>query len=416
MGAVKGLLSTLEAATNENANEWQESILVRNSRGYNVGTTLFGLMARLDNEPAENLEYNWFERDPVRKTVFAAAAQTAGDTVLAIDDNAGSPQSWVPLLPPGTILMNDLTKEFVRIRITGSTNATIERAVGGSAAAISDNQNFTIVTLGKMEGATPVAAQYEDPTTLTNYIQTFNSAVEITNAFKGSVLRTDLDGPIVDRRIQALERIGRDIEFAYFLGQKKKYNVGGTQGASADTTVTQGFQYFTGGIYAALTAFTSASTTGATNIFDGSAATTPITAFNSWLSNVLPFGSDTKLAFCGPSAYAAISTYANTATNGYRIMQNETVFGMNIQVVNTPFGELSLTQHPLFREAQGLRDWMFIVDLPHLAQKVFEKLFLEPNIQANGADSYLEQYRAKLGLKLKFPQAFGVAYELTGLV
>jgi len=35
-------------------------------------------------------------------------------------------------------------------------------------------------------------------------------------------------------------------------------------------------------------------------------------------------------------------------------------------------------------------------------------LFLEPNIQANGNDSYKEQYRAKLGLKLKFLNAHGV--------
>ena len=94
---------------------------------------------------------------------------------------------------------------------------------------------------------------------------------------------------------------------------------------------------------------------------------------------------------------------------------DETVFGMNIQVVNTPFGELSLTQHPMFREASGLQSWIVVVDLPLLAQKTYEKLFLEPNIQANGSDSYLEQYRAKLGLKLKFPQAFAIGTSLTAL-
>ncbi len=69
MSAVSGLLAIKDASTDEWVGEFQQTIFVRNSRGYNVGTTLFGLMARLDNEPADAVEYNWFERDPATKTV-----------------------------------------------------------------------------------------------------------------------------------------------------------------------------------------------------------------------------------------------------------------------------------------------------------------------------------------------------------
>jgi hypothetical protein len=41
-----------------------------------------------------------------------------------------------------------------------------------------------------------------------------------------------------------------------------------------------------------------------------------------------------------------------------------------------------------------------------------EPLFLEPNIQTPGQDSYKEQFRAKLGLKLRFANAFGYAQSL----
>jgi hypothetical protein len=51
-----------------------------------------------------------------------------------------------------------------------------------------------------------------------------------------------------------------------------------------------------------------------------------------------------------------------------------------------------------------------------MTQKVYEKLFLEPNIQTPGTDSYKEQYRAKLGLKLKFANAFGVAHNLSKII
>ncbi|MEI6196617.1 MAG: hypothetical protein WCS42_20055 [Verrucomicrobiota bacterium] len=141
-----------------------------------------------------------------------------------------------------------------------------------------------------------------------------------------------------------------------------------------------------------------------------------LSTFNTWLEQFMTFGSDVKLAFCGPHAYTAVSNFANSATNGYRIMQNETVFGMHITTINTPFGELSLAFHPLFKELAPFNGHMFVVDLPLLAQKTFEPLFLEPDIQVPGEDSYREQYRAKLGLKLKFANAFGMAYDLGTIV
>jgi hypothetical protein len=434
MGAVSGLLGLVNNSSgydsNELANEWQETIFVRNSRGYNVGTTLFGLMSRLDKEPAQNIEFNWFERDPVKKTVYATAATTAAATSITFGSSAsGGNADAGALISAGTLLINDVTREFVLVTsINTSTGvATVSRDVmyttnGGlygtaKASTVTSGDSFTIVTVGRPEGSDPLAAVYETPSVRTNYIQTYNSTVELTNAFKGSVLRSDIDGPLTDRRIQALERIGRDIELSLFLGVRRK---------QTSTTTA----YFSGGIYDALltsglvtaspvtTAVTSVS-----NYVDASggfgttvAGSVSFSAFTSWLGTILPYGSDTKLVFAGPTAFAAISNFANSASNGYRIMQNENVLGMSITEIQTPFGSIGLTQHPLFREATGLSTWMFVVDMAHVVQKTFEGLFLEPNIQNNGNDSYKEQYRAKLGLKLRFPQAFGAINGLRTLV
>lgn len=421
MPAIAGLLSlTSTLAANggnadELANEWQETIFVRNSRGYNVGTSLFGLMSRLTMEPADNIEYNWFERDPIRKTFYSQGSATAAATTLAFgasNTTAASDTAYAWLIP-GTMLMNDTTREYVMVTNAGTSYSTVNvvrnvsfttnggftQTFAGTVAAL---DTWTLITLGKAEGATAVSAVYEAPTTLTNYIQTFNSTVEISNAFKGSVLRSDLEGPLRDRRVQALEKIGRDIELAFLLGARRK------SASVFDGGSGVGYQYFTGGLYNGLYEAGLSTSNLLVNASAGYTTPTALTTFNSFLSNVLPFGSDVKLCFCGPTAYAAISSYANSQSNGYRIMQNENVFGMSITEIQTPFGSIGLTQHPLLREAAGLNKWMFIVDVGMLVQKTFEKLFLEPNIQNFGQDSYKEQYRAKLGLKMKFPQAFGV--------
>jgi hypothetical protein len=410
MSAVSGLLSSSGADTSDLVGEYQETIFVRNAKGLNVGSTLFGLMAKLKSEPADNITYNWFERDPVRRTVYTnGGLLLATSTTLTFADAAAG-AVW-QIMNLGQILRNDRTGEYIRITTadpSAAAVANIERNTFGdqvTGSAILNGDTWTIITLGKDEGADPSRGAYENPSILANYIQTFNSTVYLANAFKGQVMRSDIDGPLTDRRIQALEKISRDIEFAYLFGRKRQL------------AGTNGYVNYTGGIYDGLL---NGGATTAPNILTvaGNLNTGAVTLanFNAWMEAYMTFGSDVKLAFCGPNSYAAVSTFANSASNGYRIMQNETVFGMHITTVNTPFGELSLAYHPLMKESIGFNSTMVVVDLPLLVQKTFEPLFLEPDIQLPGQDSYKEQYRAKLGLKLKFAQAFGVAFNVNSIV
>lgn len=412
MSAVAGLLSSSNASQSldnkgDLVGEYQDKILVRNSKGMNAGSTLFGLMSKLKAEPSENTEFNWFERDPVRRELAANGAdavapttQNQADTIIFQESAAGG-DAW-QFLAEGHILRNDTTGEYVKVVATPTSNTvSVLRAINTSDAptlatyVILDNDVFTIITLGKDEGALPTRASYEEPDVLTNYIQTYNATVELTNAFKANKLRSDKAGPLRARRIQALEKIAKDIESSFLLGVKSRQ------------TGTNGFQYFTGGIADAV------NTSIPANFLDGLGGTgVTLAVFTAWLETFMTVGSDAKLALCGPKAYSVISSFANQAAHGFRIMNQETVFGMNITVINTPFGELDLAFHPLLKEVPTYNDWIFIVDLAHVMQKTMEPLFLEPNIQTPGQDSYKEQFRAKLGLKLRFAEAFGYAADL----
>jgi len=416
MSAVAGLLSSSNASQDLDAKgdlvgEYQETILVRNAKGMNAGSTLFGLMSRLKAEPAENTEFNWFERDPVRRELASDGANgtapvTSGQAgTITMQETSAGGDAW-PFLAEGHVLRNITTGEYIKVTATPSTNTiSVLRAINTSDAGvlatyvILDNDIWTIITLGKDEGALPTRASYEEPDVLTNFIQTFNSTVELTNAFKANKLRSDAAGPLKARRIQALEKVAKDIEMAFLFGVKKRL------------AGTNGYQYFTGGIKSAV------DTAVPDNALNGNAGSgAAIADVNAWLQGFMTVGSDAKLALCGPKAYSVFSAYANTAANGFRIMNQETVFGMNITVVNTPFGELDLAFHPLLKEIPSYTDWMFVVDIAHVMQKTLEPLFLEPNIQTPGQDSYKEQFRAKLGLKLRFAEAFGYARSLQKIV
>lgn len=399
MSLIAGLLTLQTAQTNDLVGEFQEAVLVRNSKGMNSGSTLFGLMSRLKAEPADNIEFNWWERDPVKRDIYSNAAfANPATTTLTFDDNAASPGNVFQILATGTIIKNDRTSELIRVTVDPTTSSvTVARGQGGTtAAAILDNDLWTIIGVAKDEGANATRASYEEPSLNTNYIQTYNSSVYITNAFKNSVLRTDLEGPLRERRIQALEKIANDIELSFLFGKRDRQNG------------TNGYIYTTGGIQDVIDR--AGLTANALNGLSGTGVT--LTVFKAWLASFMVYGSDAKLAFCGPQAYSVISDYANAGANGFRIMNQSTVFGLNITEILTPFGVLGLAFHPLLKNASAYNDWMVVVDLAHIVQKTYEPLFLEPNIQTPGQDSYQEQYRAKLGMKVKFPQAHGYAYNL----
>jgi hypothetical protein len=94
------------------------------------------------------------------------------------------------------------------------------------------------------------------------------------------------------------------------------------------------------------------------------------------------------------------------------MQSGESVFGLNLTTIVTPFGELSLAAHPMFQEIASLAGWMVAIDLKHISQKTMEPLFFQEFEPVNGQDSWQGQFRAKLGVKLKNPEAFGYAYDL----
>jgi len=413
--AIAGLLSTSNANSDldtkaDLVGEYQDTILVRNSKGMNAGSTLFGLMSRLKAEPAEDTEFNWFERDPVNRQLYVGTANAtapttsgqAGTIAIAADNSTYTTVGWT-FLAQGHVLRNMTTGEMLQVTADPTTNTiSVLRAINGGTLTgyvLLQGDILAIITLGKDEGALPTRASYEEPEILTNFVQTFNSTVDLTNAFKASKLRSDVAGPLKARRIQALEKIAKDIEASFLMGTKQRL-------AGAN-----GYVYLTGGIKDAIdTAVPGNALNGL-----GSGGVSYESVVAPWMQGFMTVGSDAKLGLCGPQAYAAFSALANNATNGFRIMNQETVWGMNITVINTPFGELDLAFHPLLKEIASLSSWMFVVDLAHVMQKTAEPLFLEPNIQTPGQDSYMEQFRAKLGLKLRFAEAFGYAYNLQNI-
>jgi len=405
MSAVSGLLNSLNANPNDLVGEWLGEILVRQGKSANFNSVLLGFFTKLKAEVALNGSYNWWERDPVRSNFYSDASATATATTLTFDDGSGN--AVVALLAQGSILRNGRTGEYIYVAQDPATNLTttpvqvIRDFFGGqvTGVAVNDNDDWSRVTEGALEGSAPRRAAYEQPSNYQNLVQTFKSTAYLSNYYAAGQVRTNMEGPKQDSKVYALEQIVNQIEKALLLGQK-------IVGTANTPQYTGGI---TNGIDLAITADSSLA-----NIKLNGNGTSGVALANllAWLNAFMVNGSDAKLIMCGPLAYSALSSFANSAQAGFRIMNdNNQVFGLNLTEIQTPYGKASLAMHPLLKNDLNFNGYAIAVDLALVKMKVMEKLHYQEFEPTNGTDAYQGQFRAKLGLMQQFPGAFGYAYD-----
>ncbi len=256
------------------------------------------------------------------------------------------------------------------------------------------------ITEGALEGSSPRRAAYEQPNTVTNYIQTIKSSVFLSNYYDANQVRSNMEGPRKDAVNYSLEQAVNQVEKALLVGQR------------AAGTASQ--EQLTGGITWAIDAAITAGATSEIRLNGLAGTGVSLTAFLTWLESFMVNGSEAKLAICGDKAYSALSKYALQGANGFRIMNsdNSDKIGLSLTEVQTPSGLLTMCRHPLLMKDEGFRRHMIVVDLGLVALKVMEKLHFQEFEPTNGTDAYQGQFRTKLGLQMNFAEAFGYSYNL----
>lgn len=404
MSAVANLLTSQNANPVDLVGEWLSGILVRQGKSANFGSVLLGFFAKLKAEVALNGSYNWWERDPVRSNYYSDTTATSTQTFLTWDDGAGNPV--VALLAAGAVLVNGRTGEYVRVAVDPPTNLTTTQvavvrdcfATGTTGVAVNDNDVWSFITYGAVEGSAPRRAAYEQPTNLVNYVETFKSTAYLSNYYSAGQVRTNMEGPKQDAKVYALEEIVNRIEKALLFGQR--------------FAATSSSPQFTGGITNAIdTAIAADSSLTANKLNANGTAGVSLANLLAWLNAFLVNGSEAKLLMCGNLAYTALSSFANSNQGGFRIMNDQAgpVFGLNLTEINTPLGRCSLAMHPLMKNDLNYQSTIVGVDLGLVRLKVMEKLHYQEFEPTNGTDAYQGQFRAKLGLMPQFIGAFGYA-------
>lgn len=403
MSAISGYLATLDQSTNDLVGEWQETIFIRHANGDSSGQFLAALISRMPSDNCPNAEYNWFEKDPTpRQFRTSAAVGNTTSEVLPVTDWEDTTADVYANFGVGAILEVGETGEYLRVSANAtSNNIAVTRGFAGTTAYnIPDNATIVLITVGAVEGAdAPARAVYTLPEDIKNYCQVYNRSVEITWLNKTQALRSAQDGSLTDQHLDALDQVAKDLEFSFFKGRKSKTSIGGARA------------YYTGGIEEAVNIYGQPE-----NVIDGGTTGVSLEVFLTWIGSCLTYGSPaTKVIFAGRKAFAALSIYANSASAGFRIANESTALGMQIVDVITPFGTVSMINHPLFTEVPSYATKMFLVDLSALTTQINTPLDLLEDQAPRGAHKEAYQFYGVQGLQLKNAKAFGVATGISSI-
>jgi hypothetical protein len=139
--------------------------------------------------------------------------------------------------------------------------------------------------------------------------------------------------------------------------------------------------------------------------------------------DVFEFGSQSKLFMVSRKVLSWFSKNTDAATSKltggfvpvgstqpttYGLSTGQSAYGLNIQKLITPHGDLNVVVNPMLRG--DFEDIAFVLDMNHLAYRVLQgrDTTLETNVEDKGTDGVIDQYLTEAGLQIENLNAHAV--------
>jgi hypothetical protein len=302
----------------------------------------------------------------------------------------------------GHVIKNETTGELCLVRGKEGTNGLLVTRNIGVSATYGDNSGtvgtgitmtagdlITIIGSSHEEGAdTPTAIHYQ-PSEVWNFIQTFRTALSMTDDAAQTYYRT---GKIADNlKFDAAMAHSMEMEKAMFNGKRERVT------GAIDSQP----QRFMGGLDFFLSSNVSSFSSGLTR-----------TGFLDFLRPIytVPGGSQNKVAFCGATALGIMTQYAEDLGQIFLEPKDKT-YGLQIRTLVHAWGELKLVNHPLFSEHATWTKNMYIVDTRNVLYRYLkgrDTRFLRER-QGNGEDRVTHEFMTKCSLEVRHERTHGIA-------
>lgn len=328
---------------------------------------------------AEATTVKHLEDEPVPEwdKINAGAGYGTGVTAFVVDNPS--------YFRAGHLVRVMRTDEVVRVTgvDTGISTIYVTRAWAGTATALVDNDDLLILGAAEMEGDLSPTAKQTVTTTKTNYTQIVKTPSEVTRTMEqvGNYGGNERDR----QRRKAGAKHARDWEQILIWGRKKE-----------DTSNFANPVRSAGGLDEHIS----------TNVLTASGPLTEAT-FTDFIGDCMRYsvmpGKKRKTLIMSREVSASISQWASgkIQTNS----QAKATYGIDVSTLITPFGTVDLVLHPLLEV--GSTGVAFLIDTDGIWRRPLMDTKLHTNIQANGQDTFKDEYMTEQSFSFALEKSFG---------
>lgn len=318
---------------------------------------------------------------------YAASAATVGNTTsantIAVDDGGKFAVGDVFNVPKA--IASSTAPEIVRVTTISGNTITVTRAFAGSTIdTIGNGAALRLIGSAHEEGGVLPNAKTGSPVTLTSYTQIFKRIIDFSNTLIASKQYGDGGSERKRQHKKALKEFKEQLNAALLWGKASQNLSGGENSKPLRTTM---------GLNSRIS----------TNVVDAGGVLTP-KLFMTFLEAACRYGSREKLLLSSSRVVQAVNAWA---INHLNVTTSETVYGVKIQKIMSPFGvEFMLVNDWMLEDNvanQGFKGLAYVVDLECIEYKYLEgdgenrDTKLTENVVLDGADRKVDQILAEVG-------------------
>ncbi len=386
--SIRGVFASHSGLIGERQQDLSARVLMTGPGGM---APLLALSAGMPSESAPQTSFSWIEDEHISGNQVVVTGGNTVATSITMDD-AG-------LWQVGTILLEEVTGEYMLVTGIAGAVVTIVRGHGGTTAAtITAGDTIQSVGSAFAEGSDRPAPVSQKGEERTNYVQIFKNGWAITGT-AASVKYLTGDQTANNREL-CFNYHAEDIERAMLWGRKGIRLINGMQMRTTNGILAQIEQY--GGIVQ----------TANSNTVPGQLSLVDLQNFMRRIFDVQAKGMpNERLAFCGSLLLELIQRMVNMDTQ-YQIESKETEYGIMVSTINGFNGRLKLVTHPMMVENTIWQRELYVLHPGMLKKRIkrptWSEEFSSQKQNNNGRDATEGYIGDELGFEARGAKTMGI--------
>ena len=354
---IPGIFASNQGIVGDRVGDFASAILQINPTG---SALMLAMTSGMGKTGAKDTIFHWYE--DVHQAGRANIASGTTTTTITVDDGS----RYIP----NQIALVEETGEYVLITGVAGNALTVVRGLGGTTVvSVTNVMHLQLIGNAHEEASDIPTAITQQGSARLNLTQIFRNSWAVSGTAKAVEFRTG--GKVAKNRRDCALYHAEDMERSLIWGVKANMNVNGKPFRTTDGITTQIKQY--GGVV-------EAANTGSV------AGNYSQISFNDFIRRVFSKnikGQPNERIAIGGDIVLAVLNDMTRLDGAYQVHAGETVLGIMVTKIQTPFGTLKLMTHPLMNENPTWQHELYVLHPGGIRRRMLRDTF-EENYDKNG--------------------------------